>query len=369
VDAAERLAAYLAGELDADEHAAVEAELARDAALRTELDHLERADRALAALTSPTPPEGFETRLRAALASELAQQLVPATDAAVEVPTPSSSSAAERIAADELVAARARRDARAGGTRSWRWLPAFGGVAASLLLIAVTISVVGPLSGDDAMDVTSGDAERFADEAAEDPGDVEEAEEGAEPGSDPELGFDDAAADGAAEDDEAGVMSDVDGGRAGPEVVADGRTLEPGAADDLLDVPAARTLVADGLDAGAGAALAERWAADLGVATPDDSEVDADAAEEELPAEDGAPLAALIPPDRTTVGRCLAQVLDTERSDDGAAIPAYVELLTVADQAAIAFVLVSADDDGRFTTRQVWVVAQDDCRVLATAGR
>jgi hypothetical protein len=373
VDAAERLADYLAGELDADEHAALEAELARDPALRAELDHQRRADRALAALTSPTPPEGFETRLRAALASELAQQLVAATDAVVEDPTPTPSSPAERIAADELVAARARRDARAGGTRSWRWLTAFGGVAASLLLIAVAISVVGPLGGDDAMDATSGDVvQRSNDDAEEDAVDGEALDEGAGPASDTEEAAEeaaeDAADDGAAEHDEAGAMSDVDDGRAGPEVVARGRSLEPGAAVDLLDVPAVRTLVAIGLDAGAGTALADEWAADLGVAMTDDPGGEADVTEEELPAEDGTPLAALLPAERTAVGRCLARVLDTERGDAGAAIPAYVELLTVADEPAVAFVLVTADDDGRFTARQVWIVAQDDCRVLATAG-
>jgi hypothetical protein len=377
VDAAERLAAYLAGELDADEHAAVEAALARDPVLRAELDHLQRADAALAALASPTPSDGFETRLRAALAAELTQQLGRAPDpvsgsaaaTATDVATPTSP--AERIAADELAAARARREARASSARGWRWLPVFGGVAASLLLIAVAINVVGPLGGDDSdtIEATSGDADLL--DAMDDEGAMDDAD-GAEP-SEGLPAEEDATGEAAAGQAEHAPLAGAAVLAAGPEVVVRGRDLDVTGAQRLLDVAPAEDLAATGLDAEAGEALADRWAAELGATTTGGQEAASDDADEgapqDLPTDAGEPLAGLRPADRAGVGRCLTQVLATARVHQGPAIPAYVELLTVADEPAVAIVLVSADASGRFTVPQVRVVAADDCRVLATAER
>ncbi len=66
---------------------------------------------------------------------------------------------------------------------------------------------------------------------------------------------------------------------------------------------------------------------------------------------------------------CLTPVLTTERPADAPAIPAYVELVTFEDEPAVAYVLVVPDATDRFTGSQVWVVARDDCRVLAAAER
>jgi hypothetical protein len=371
VDAAERLAAYLAGELDADEHAAVEAALARDPALRTQLAHLQRADGALAELTSPAPPEGFEDRLQAALAPELAQQLGPAADATV-----GAASSGERIAADELAAARARREARSGATRGWRWLPVFGGVAASLLLVAVAVSVVGPLGGDDSLEVASRDLDADEADGAEEP---TEGAAGDDTADDPtvethgaEPGFEGEDAEDAVEE-EAGALADAEDVWFGPQIVLSGRVLDAAAITGLLDAGATSTLVASGLDATTGSEVAGRWTAQLGVTTGAEQDVTADGDEDgasgdrEAATED--PLADLQPADQQAVRRCLGEVLETERATPGPAIPTYVELLTTADVPAIAFVLVAPDDDGRFTVPEAWLVARADCRVLGTTER
>jgi hypothetical protein len=376
VDATERLADFLAGELDADEHAAVEAALARDPALRAELEHLRRADTALRALERPPPPDGFEQRLHAAVTEELTRLGIrpeTLTGAATAGTGEERAGAADRIAADELAAARARREARANGPRWPRWLPAFGGIAASLLLVAVAISVVGPFTGGDDSDTATFDAaqmdlEAGAEDAGEEPME-EEAADGAVETLDEGMAEDDEAVEeGAPADDAAAVLA------AGPEVVASDRDLPPQQVADLLVEPAADRLVAIDLDAQAGSALAGQWARSLGAdpeaaagVTGDAGDRDPtdadDTAESSLPEADD-PLAGLTPDDRVAVGRCLSQVL--ERDVQEAAIPAYVELLTVADEPAIAYVLVTAPAD-RFTATEAWVVARDDCRELASA--
>lgn len=372
MDAAERLADYLAGELDADEHAAVEAALARDSALRAGLAHLRRADAALTTLSSPTPPAGFEARLQAALAPELAHQLGASRPAAAgtTVPTPG-----ERIAADAAAAARARREARANGVRTWRWLPAFGGIAASLLLLVVAVSVVGPLGGDDADEVAAGDAELLEtaddqDGAAEDA--MDDAVDELDATGDRDASQEEAAEDRAImEADEGETVAGVT--VPGPEVVADGRDLAPAEVDDLLAVPAVATLTAERLGEPEGTALAAAWTAQLGARSPLDAAITSDDADddtdEEATATDIAPaLLALLPAERAAVSGCLTEVLASDRQDGPAAIPTYVELVTVTGEPAVAYVLVDPDATGRFTTAQAWVVARDDCRVLATAG-
>jgi hypothetical protein len=142
---------------------------------------------------------------------------------------------------------------------------------------------------------------------------------------------------------------------------------------DLLDVEPARTIVASGFESAVGPADAERWTAQLGATAGDEAGIASDDADDadagERLADEVAPLADLSTDDQTAIGRCLTRVLDTERRAPGPAIPAYVELLTVADDPAIAFVLVAGDDDGRFTVPEAWVVARDDCGVLATTER
>ncbi|HEX9765268.1 MAG TPA: RseA family anti-sigma factor, partial [Nitriliruptorales bacterium] len=71
METGERLSAYLAGELDADETAALEVELAGDPALRARLERIRAADQALRSLPPVAPPAEFSMRLREALAHEV----------------------------------------------------------------------------------------------------------------------------------------------------------------------------------------------------------------------------------------------------------------------------------------------------------
>lgn len=70
----EQLSAYLAGELDADERAALEAELARDPALRARLGRVRMVGDALERLPEPVPPDGLRQRILSAAAPEIAGQ-------------------------------------------------------------------------------------------------------------------------------------------------------------------------------------------------------------------------------------------------------------------------------------------------------
>jgi hypothetical protein len=320
VDPAERLAAYLAGDLDADEHTALEAELARDAALRGELAGMRRADAALAELSSPTPPVGFEDRLRAALAPVLAGELGSDADHATAVAAPASPTG------DELAARRRQRRERP------RWVPVLGGVAASLVLVAAGISAVSLLRGDDAED-----------------------------------GF--AVTMDAMTDDAGAPEADGDG----PVVVTEGRSLDSDDADDLLAGPVLDELVGRELDPATGAELAERWSAQLGadattaLQLPSDERAEGDvpdaaaddeAVEETAPAEEAA---AADVDDGTAIARCLTELL----GGGDAAIPAYVELATFEDRPAIVFGLVSVDPaTGAFTRPEVWILDRADCQVL-----
>jgi hypothetical protein len=64
LETGERLAAYLAGDLDASAAAELEEELARDPALRAELGRIRRVDDALGRLPAPEPSAEFSERLR-----------------------------------------------------------------------------------------------------------------------------------------------------------------------------------------------------------------------------------------------------------------------------------------------------------------
>ncbi len=83
MDPGERLAAYLADELDPGERAALETELTRDPALVARLERLRRAEQMLSSLHPVEPPPEFSRRLRTAVAEELRRSTVE------ERPTPS----------------------------------------------------------------------------------------------------------------------------------------------------------------------------------------------------------------------------------------------------------------------------------------
>lgn len=80
MDSAERLAAYLAGDLGDGERAALEDELARDPALRARLDRIREVDQELGRLPPVDPPPEFSQRLREAVSQEVARTPLPGRD-------------------------------------------------------------------------------------------------------------------------------------------------------------------------------------------------------------------------------------------------------------------------------------------------
>lgn len=155
MDATDRLAAYLAGELTAAERHALEAELARDDALRARLTAMQRADTALARVAAPDPPAGFDERLHRAVDIELARLLDTSS-------TPSRGPATGRLRHD-----RPERPPRATVTPLRGWAPALAGVAAAVAAVAgIGLAVTNLAPADDVM-MMAGDVERADDPVAE----------------------------------------------------------------------------------------------------------------------------------------------------------------------------------------------------------
>jgi hypothetical protein len=327
VDADERLADYLAGELDADERTAFEAELARDAELRAQLAALRRADEALSHLSSPAPPAGFDERLDARLDRELDDLFGSRT-----------------APADELAERRARRAIP-------RWVLATSGAAAALIVVAGVGIVAGGLGGLDGADdglaldepVSSLDAER---------GPVPEV------GADMTLGLDAGpvivAEDRAIEDEDVAGLLAV----SGPLLLADAQLdpetaarLRPGYLDVLgvgeTEAPAEAPDGADATDDADGAVAAER---------SDDAPQTFEA-----PAETALRTRGEVEPDdRRAVTRCL----DVLMADSPTAIPVYAELAVRDDEPVVVLGLVDEDPStGTFSRREIWVLSRADCQV------
>jgi anti-sigma-K factor RskA len=312
----ERLADYLAGELSPDEQAAVEAQLAGDAALRRRLARMREADEALASLSSPAPRDGFEQRLQAALQPELERATATSTQG-------------EQATGDELAARRARR-----GRGVPSWPVALGGAAAAVALLAIVgIGVSQLVTGDDHAEVAL---------------DAEEAPESFE-------------ADGAPED--------------GPVLLASDRDLGDEELEALFDDPRLAGLADRGLAPDEGARLAEafrahfaddetmRMSATASADTPraetmDDADVEAD---RETDVDDAAAPAADLDADaRADMRRCLATLL--EEGDD--MVPAYAEAATFQGEEVILFGLIAPGADGqRYERIELWVLERDDCQV------
>ncbi len=366
MDRAEQLADFLAGDLEPDEHAALEAELARDPALRVDLDAIRRADSALGQLPSPVPPAGFEQRLDAALAPAIATALAgrtgsTAADAAMTTDT------AERPT-DELGERRQRATQRRAGLP--RWVTAVSGAAAALVVLAgagVVISgVLG--SGDDAgtfetqsLD-TADDGEMSSDDAGDDATgsiavdgplllasdrDLDEDAVRALLDDPDAFGLADRDLDAAAADQLSGPYAQALGARSGSEA--------PTAESDAMEAPESEDAAEDSADDGADA--------DAGATTEDDS--GEDAIEESAPA-DGAGAAELrmgpdiSPADREQVGACLTELIGTEPG----IVPVYAELASFEGSPAILFGLVTeSPETGQFTRREVWVVDRSTCEV------
>jgi hypothetical protein len=339
---AEHLAAYLAGELDADGSAAVEAALARDPRLRADLEAMRRADAVLGSLPATELPPGFESRLRAAIDDELATLLRGEHRTAPQGPP--------AVATDDLAARRTRRQ------RSW--FPAFAGAAAAVVVLAGVAIGVGVLGGGDDEDATADTAmtlESYADAEMDDAGEAEDGMALPAPGD-------------------------------GPTIIASDRDLDEAVSDELLASIELEAVTERGLDAETGRSVGADWRAALSALGPRggaaderaETELDEPVLEEAAPADEDedteetagdtagdtpvrlfadGPLddAALAAADR-----CLAEVLDA----DGDAIPAYLEVASYLGEPAVVVGLVTFDPDtAAYTRPEVWVLSRDDCQV------
>jgi hypothetical protein len=340
---AERLAAYLAGELDADESAALAAAIARDPRLRADLDAMQRADAALGSLTRTELPAGFESRLRTAVDAELSTILRPHEAAATTSDEATAGGASSHRWTDQLAARRARR------ARSW--VPAFAGAAATVAAIAVVGIGVGVLGGGGDADDVAGDAEMML-----------EADDG----------------DGS---EEAGMMA-APGPGEGPTVIAQGRDVDEDLADELLASIELQAVTDLALGADEGGSLGAGWRdalANFGTAADDTDTTDTDTAEDAPQTETDEGVASTFertfvedvavrlfadtPPseeDLAAADRCLAEVLAAGTE----AIPVYLELATYEGEEAVIVGLVTFDPATEAYTRpEVWVLAREDCQV------
>ncbi len=366
MDPAERLAALLAGELDAHERAELEAQLARDPRLREQLAALERADEALGELTSPEPPAGFDERVHARLDDELEQVLGAAPEGlpAAQVAAAAATAAADEqpgYPEDELARQRERRAAP-------RWLLATSAAAAALVVVAGG----GVLLSDQ---LRSGDDELADGDAATTFSTAEDA-----------------------------VPESADEAMAGepPRIVAEDRELDDAALSALVEGPDAIALADPDLDANAAADLRTRNLAALGLAaseaeeaeTPDDADApaaddtgdtdapstgdtdapstgDTDAPDSEVDADDalerGAPDLQALRTDGPVgeaeveaIARCLQVLLP----DSPTAIPTYAELGTYEGEEVVALGLVDRDPtDGSLSRHELWILSRDDCEI------
>lgn len=338
----ERLADYLAGELHPDEQAAVEAELAGDAALRHRLARMRAADEALGALSTPAPRPGFEERLTAALEPEV--------ERAIAGSSPPDTAAGDEPAAGDELAARRAHPRRGRPT----WPLALGGVAAAVALLAVVGIGVSQLTS------MRDDADSGRDDVAMDAETAPEAADGA------------GLAGGAAAE--------------GPVLLASGRELDDEQLEELFDHPHLARLAGRGLSAEEGERLAATYqarfsedetmegfaatgdsgdgaGAEPSPATPDDLD-DADEAEETDRDRERSRLerdeAGLDADARADVRRCLDTLLD----GGSGLVPAYAELATYQGEEVVVFGLVTPGADGqRYERIELWVLARDDCQV------
>ncbi|MDP9023470.1 MAG: zf-HC2 domain-containing protein [Actinomycetota bacterium] len=307
METGERLSAYLAGELDADERAAVEADLARDPALRDTLESIRRVQRALDSMGEVTPPPGFDDHLREVVAAEVARQ---------------------RTHDDELADARRRR-------APWRTL----GVAAAAASLIVVVGV-------GAGWLLRGGAGRAPDQAAP-------AAEG-RPGLDvPVI-------------ETRNDYSDLELQRLAVNV--DIRTvIPPGLGPDEAATYADRL---QAQLAGAADMRAESLSAKdraNAAAGRDDDRINDGAVREQAQSQGALSADDLL---RQRVGaaaddvrRCLPEILQSARTP---VVPVYVEVARYRGEPAIVYAFAAEDPNaGTYRRVEVWAVARSDCQVLS----
>jgi anti-sigma factor RsiW len=333
VDDIDRLSSYLDGALEPDEQQALEAELAGDAALRSDLAALRRLDATLAESLAVELPPGARQRLDERL-RPVVHQLVNEDVTLVAAAAPTTTEALDQR--DDLAGRRARR----------RLPVAIGSVAAGLAILAAGVvgidRFLGPMGGDD-------EAATMA---------LDTVEEQAEQGEQAELAEAMPEADGA--------LPDL------PVVVDEGRRVSEQDLDLALAAPALQQLTAAALDGPEAAQLADEVQARL-LGAPASA---ADSAESldppESAEEDAASGPALTTPDGRLLAttdandlrRCLAELLEV----GNAAIPVQVELLEVDRVPAIQIGLVTPDPQtGAYTRAEVWTLQRASCQVLRFA--
>ncbi|MBW3618700.1 MAG: hypothetical protein KY461_00510 [Actinobacteria bacterium] len=309
METGERLAAYLAGELDTDETAAVEAELARDPRLRRKLEHLRATDAALASLPTVEPPAGFPERLRDAVAAELDRQL-PADG-------------------DELGARRARGTT---GTRSW-W-PQIAVAAVVLAVAGIGIAQLGSGGAD------SGEAglEEFSTMETE----------AAAPAAGPTV-----VAAGRSFD--ADTLRELADDARFDDIVGQGLEGD----DAAIAAESFEDAIQDDADAAGGA---ERAADGAETSTLESADEPAPAAGTDAAEEFGLrTVGEVSEEDLEAVRACLPALLEAQT----AVIPVYAELVTFDGQDAIVYGLVGNDPAQESYSRvELWVLGRGDCHVL-----
>lgn len=346
MEPAERLAAYLDGELDEPDRLALEAELARDAELRTQLAAMRRGDAALDRIGATPLPPGAEQRLWKRLEPVLDERAderpAAATDGTAEqaAATTAGPRAGGTSGVEDELAARRRQRAR-------RW-PAVGTAAAALVGLAVVATAVLP--------------------DRDEPGDV---------AADSEVSTLESAEAPATEQLPGPVLRDR------------GRSVDGDEASQLLDEDGAAA-VRPLLTGGDQAAVAAAYAAALGVAEPGADEA---APMPPAPADDAAPetdgtddaadapapdtrtsdrqRTAVVPPAplradgevgdaaRRDVARCLAVLL----ADEPQSVPVTAELAVLDGEEVVALTLVTSGPDGPGSRTEAWVLERRGCEV------
>lgn len=304
METGERLAAYLAGDLDTVDARALEAELAGDPSLRARLARMRRLEEQLRGLPDVEPPSGFSERLAAAVRDELERR---------------------PVGGDELAARRQRRLGLPA------WLPAAAGAAAALaVVVGIGTSLSGLRGGDDAAD------EGAATVMMEAPGDGAAGAGTTATGPvivDADQHYDSTSVQALAADEVfAGIVDQQLSGSAA-EATADEYRRQLGDPRVAARMPEDDTAT-------------QESAGDAGDAADTGADVPVEGSDE-----DGA----------AAVDRCLDQLL----VDEEPLIPVYAELARFEGEDAIVYGIVSPDPaDGSYTRVEIWVVDRTSCEVV-----
>ena len=327
----ERLAAYLAGDMGADEQAAIAAELARDPSLRATLERLRQAEDLLGSLADPAPSATFQADLRAAVRAE-------AGDHARAVVVPATELARRR----EL---RRHRFQRVGA-----------GIAAAAAVVAAAVVVTRPPSSADSAATSTDAARSSAEEMAVD-GDAGSAADMAAAAAMPEP-----------------VLAN--GGRYDREtfgaLASNARLLETlaAAASDPSGLATQAGLLGLAVDP-SGRAMGETTTAASAGSTSGEDAADATAApgtaSDDILADEpssSSPLElALADAAEATIAlanQCLP-VLYTEGRE---LLPLWLEAATFDGEPALVAVLASRSPDGGFGRLELYAFGTSDCHIM-----